>query len=372
MTPVQALIRLLAECSLKLDMGDDSYIVGGSVRDFVLGHEIKDIDAVVEPLEGRDAFKLAQEVAGRLGLTCHPDHYGVVHVGPIMSSLEYLGVDLIGQKIEIVTSRKEKYDRTRGKGSHKPSMVEPGSILQDCERRDFTINCLMWRLGDLTNGPEGAPIVDLLGRGLEDLKAGVLRTPVNPYETFDDDPSRMLRAVRFAAKYNFKVDPETERAIQDKAGELLRLPYEAIDALFFDKILAMEDDKVYLAFDHMRHYGLLTPVSTLIPPSRMRRAIQERIKSPRMILFLASHKLSTGHKFVGKQLELLQEASAQLGDADLESLWSRFLKPLDTQAFMANTGASGAAVGAAVDAAKDLVLMGLSPEEVQIRIEARS
>lgn len=369
MTPIHALIRLLADSAVELGMGTHSYIVGGAPRDFVLGHEIKDIDAVVEPLNGKDAVTLARRVAEKLGVSCHPDHYGVVHVGPVMQSVQHLGVDLIGQKVEIVTSRKEKYDRTRGKDSHKPTTVEVGTILDDVHRRDFTINTLMWRLQDLQEGPIGAPILDLLHSGLVDLHKGILRTPLEPEETFDDDPTRMLRAIRFAVKYDFEIPLEVRWAIKRKAPELLRLPYEAIDALFFDKILTMPLEKVRAAFAMIDNLGLLVPVATLIPTSRMRRAIQERITDPRTIIFLASHKLSTGHKFVGEQLNRFQEASAILSDADLESLWKRFLKPLDTERFMANTGASGAAIGAAVESAKNFVLTGLTAEEVQAKVE---
>lgn len=372
MTPTLALIRLVSQAAADLGMGEHSYIVGGAPRDFVLGHEVKDIDIVVEPLNGKDAQTLGQKVAEVLGLTCHPDHYGVVHVGPVMESFPYLGTDLIGQKVEIVTSRKEKYDRTRGKDSHKPSEVAVGTIMEDLLRRDFTINTLMWRLEDLKTGPENAKVIDLLGRGLKDLESGTIVTPLDPHETFDDDPSRMLRAVRFSVKYNFRICRSAEGAIKDRAAEILRLPYEAIDPLFFDKILTMDADKVRVAITLMDHYGLLTPVTTLIPSSRMRRAIQERVKDIRLLLFLASWKMSVGYKFSPKQLERLRDIEAGASDEYLNEVFQRFLKPLDTERFIANTGASGAMIGCAVEEARDLVLLEVPPERVQEIIEAKA
>lgn len=138
-----ALTKLLSEAARRLGMGEHSYIVGGAPRDFALGFDVKDIDVVVEPKDGKNAVTLAEEVAKMLGgLSVHPDQYGVVHIGPVPNDQFYDGVNLKGQKIEIVTSRKEKYDRSKDKGSHKPSQVEPGTILEDLLRRDFTFNCM--------------------------------------------------------------------------------------------------------------------------------------------------------------------------------------------------------------------------------------
>lgn len=381
MQPVDALIRLLADCAVHAGMGQHSYIVGGAPRDHVLCHPVKDVDVVVEPQEGRDATTLGAEVARRLGLKCHADQYGVVHIGPVPEPKserdyfhQYLGVSLAGQKVEIVTSRKEKYDRTRKKDSHKPALVEVGTIVEDLMRRDFTINTLMWRLGDLTNGVEGAEVIDILG-GLPDLLQNkTLRTPLDPVETFDDDPSRMLRAVRFAIKYDFQVDFGTHRAILAKAAELRRLPYEAIDQLFFDKILTMSTDKVRSALMYMDNVELLDHVREMIPKARMRRAIQERVKDPRLLLILANWNLEIGIAFKGRQLEHLTDASVRLSDEELQLLFQRFKVPFSTEQYMEATGAGpGPSIGQAVERGRDLVLMGLSPERVLATlIEERS
>jgi tRNA nucleotidyltransferase/poly(A) polymerase len=329
----------------------------------VLGHEVKDVDIVVEPQEGRDAATLGNEIAGRLGLKCYPDQYGVVHIGPVQEPYSHQGVSLLGQKVEIVTARKEKYDRSRKKDSHKPSQVAVGTIREDLERRDFTINTLMWRLADLSNGPEGAPVIDLLG-GLADLRRCFLRTPLDPYETFDDDPSRMLRAVRFAVKYSLEIEGNVYRAIQELADQLHRLPYEAIDPLFFDKILTMPSDQVRKALMLMDHTRLLPHVRAMIPSARMRRAIQERIKDVRLLLILADWGLDVGIRFNGKQLQHLLDASNLMSDDKLAELFRRFKTPLDTERYIQASGAKGSEIGRAVERARDLVLLGLDPDQV--------
>ena len=126
-----ALTKLLSEAARHLKMAEHSYIVGGAPRDFALGFDVKDVDVVVEPRNGKNAVTLAEEVANMLGgLSVQPDQYGVVHIGPVPNDQIYDGINLRGQKIEIVTSRKEKYE----KGSHKPSQVEPGTIMEDLLR----------------------------------------------------------------------------------------------------------------------------------------------------------------------------------------------------------------------------------------------
>jgi tRNA nucleotidyltransferase/poly(A) polymerase len=362
-TPIEALIYLLADTAFNLDMGHHSYIVGGAPRDFVMGHAVKDIDVVVEAQGGKDAATLARAVADRLKVKTNPDRYGVCHVGPVKRG-DYMNADLSGLKVEIVTARREKYDRTRGSDSHKPVSVEPATILEDLKRRDFTINTLMWKLSDLLEGTAKAPVTDLLGSGLADIRNKVLRTPLDPHETFDDDPTRMLRAVRFEVKFDFAVEENTTLAIKSKAEELRRLPYEAFDTLFFDKMLCMERDKVELAITLMDWYGLLGPVKDMIPGARMRRAIQERVKDVRLLVYLAGRGIDVGVKFKGKQLKRFQDAAAVLDDTQLLDLFHRFQRPVGTEEFITRTKAQGPAIGRAVERARDLVLLGLSQERV--------
>ncbi len=365
MSVIEKLVQLLVESATHLGMGEHSYIVGGAPRDYTLGHEVKDVDVVVETRDNKNALTLGSEVARHLGLRgAHEDGLGVVHLGPFHEGTLYDGVGLTGQKIEIVTARKEKYDRTRGRESHKPVSVAPGNILDDLKRRDFTINTLLWRLSDLQNGFAQAPVVDMLG-GLDDLKKGNLRTPLDPYETFDDDPSRMLRAIRFMAKYNFTIEERTYQAILDRSNELRRLAYSAIDPLFFDKILTLEWSRVEIALTTMSRVGLLKVVKEMIPASRQKRAILERFpKSFRKRLHLYWWGFTTDFRFVDAQGQRFRDADSYMSDEELNAYFAKFQNPIDTRRFIELTGAQGPAIGAAVEKARDLVLTGLSDERV--------
>jgi tRNA nucleotidyltransferase/poly(A) polymerase len=354
----KALTKLLSEAARRRGMADHSYIVGGAPRDVALGFDVKDVDVVVEPKDGKNAVTLAEEVASMLGgLSVHPDQYGVVHIGPVPRSLIYDGVDLKGQKIEIVTSRKEKYDRSKEKGSHKPSQVEPGTIIEDLLRRDFTFNALVWRLLDVAQGPDKDSILDLTGMGMADLKAKIVRTPLDPNETFDDDPSRMLRAVRFAVKYGFELDPKTRQAIKRNAKQVKRLPYEVVDGILFDKILPLPDAKKALSI--MKGLGLLDPVVEMIPANRMRRAVSRQIKNIGMLLTLSGFDIPTGlDKLTEEQLRLLRRIEAKLSHDDLETVYGRLVKPpVDTRKLIKDTGIEGREVGEALKRARDIIVL---------------
>jgi len=368
-TPIEALARLLAESAQ--EMGLHSYVVGGAPRDYLLGREVKDLDVVVERKDKKDALTLGSRIAQRLGLRqVQADKLGVVHIGPFPAGTTYEGVDLTGQKIEVVTARKEKYDRYRGTESHKPVSVEPATILEDLQRRDFTMNTLMWALADLEDGFENAPVLDYLEDGIASIKAKVIRTPLDPYETFDDDPTRMLRAIRFMAKYDFIIDPRAYDAIREQADSIRRLAYEAIDPLFFDKILTLEWDQVEKALAIMSHTGLLESVKKHIPAARQRRAIVERIPSFKKRLQLFWWGFATDIRFEGTQNQRFRDADVYMNETELNALYEKFRNPIDTAKYMELSGATGPAIGAAIARARDLVLLGISDDRImQILVE---
>ena len=173
-------------------------VVGGYVRDRLLGGDretqIHEVDILVEG----QATQLATAVGSALHL--HPpvifERFGTAH----------LDIDA-RHALEFVSSRVERYDRD----SRKPD-VSPGTLKDDVMRRDFTINALLmdW----------DGTVLDLTGRGLTDLEARRIVTPLEPQTTFDEDPLRMLRAIRFATTLQFTLDPSVEAAIRDQSSRL--------------------------------------------------------------------------------------------------------------------------------------------------------
>jgi poly(A) polymerase len=194
--------------------------VGGYVRDRLLGGEranqIREVDILVE---GQGAIPLATAVGAALEV--HPpvvfERFGTAH----------LDLDP-GHALEFVSSRVERYDPA----SRKPD-VSPGTLKDDVMRRDFTVNSLLMEWD--------GTVLDLTGRGLDDLKSRRIVTPLEPKTTFDEDPLRMLRAVRFATTLEFTLDPAVEAAIRDQSGRL-RPPTVSMERIRdeFSKLLLAE------------------------------------------------------------------------------------------------------------------------------------
>ena len=171
------------------DMGYPCYVVGGFVRDLLLYKDNDDIDFVVEG----SGLKIAQAVASffnsdKLSLY---ESYGTAKV------------DVQGIELEFVGARKEFYHRE----SRNP-IVEDGTIYDDMSRRDLTINDIAICLNSNHFGEIFDP-----NNGIKDLNDGIIRTPLDPNITFNDDPLRMLRAIRFACRFGFKFDDDTFKAI---------------------------------------------------------------------------------------------------------------------------------------------------------------
>ena len=184
-------LRLLKQASV--DLGMRAWIVGGYVRDKLLGRPHPNPDVVVE---GGDALKLAVRFA-ELAEAQPPvtfERYGTAQVA------------LPGHLVEFVTARAESY----APDSRKPD-VRPASLEEDLRRRDFTINALLMDLD--------GKVHDLLG-GRKDLEARILRTPTDPLRTFADDPLRMLRAVRFASELGFELAPDVLPAMREMKSRL--------------------------------------------------------------------------------------------------------------------------------------------------------
>jgi len=185
---------LVSECAHSL--GFPAYVVGGYVRDLILGRPSKDIDFVCVG----SGIGLAEAVAARL------DHARV-------SVFRNYGTAMLkaGEfELEFVGARKESYRED----SRKP-LVEDGSLSDDQHRRDFTINALAISL----NHQDYGQVIDPFN-GLEDLGNKIIRTPLAPDATFSDDPLRMMRAVRFAAQLGFDIEGDTFESISRNAPRL--------------------------------------------------------------------------------------------------------------------------------------------------------
>ena len=184
------------------ELGIEAYLVGGFVRDRLLGREGKDIDVVVV---GAGGVRLLERVAGRLG-------WARPAVFERFATAQVRGGEFI---VEVVQARAERYDPE----SRKPD-VRPGSLEDDIARRDFTVNALAQTLD--------GRVLDLTGRGLVDLHDGVLRTPLDPADTFSEDPLRMFRAARFVAQLGFRLADGLEPAMAAMAHRAAILSAERV------------------------------------------------------------------------------------------------------------------------------------------------
>ncbi|MBC7571038.1 MAG: HD domain-containing protein [Spirosoma sp.] len=212
-------------------LGVATYVIGGFVRDLVLGRSSKDIDVVCVG----SGIALAEAVGRAMNVPLSVySNFGTAAL-PATST---------GYGIEFVGARKESYRSD----SRKP-LVEDGTLEDDQNRRDFTINAMSISLSETNFGD----LIDPFG-GLTDLKRKVIRTPLNPDITFSDDPLRMMRAVRFASQLNFDIEPDTFDAIMRMNERISIVSQERItDEL--NKIVLSETPSY--GFKLLYHAGLL-------------------------------------------------------------------------------------------------------------------
>lgn len=215
-------------------LGYPTYIVGGYVRDRLLARESKDIDIVCVG----SGIHLAQNVAAKL------------HPIPRVTVYKRFGTAMLKHKdleIEFVGARKESYRQD----SRKP-IVEEGTLEDDQNRRDFTINALAVSLNDKDYGT----IVDPF-EGLYHLEDKLIKTPLEPGRTFSDDPLRMMRAIRFATQLRFTIDPETLQSIKEERHRINIVSKERITTELNKIILA---PKPSVGFKLLFDTGLLKEI----------------------------------------------------------------------------------------------------------------
>ncbi len=187
------------------DLGLECYLIGGYVRDLLLQRPSKDIDVVVVG----SGIDMAKAVAQKLGKNTHVSifkTYGTAQVKNRQYELEFVG------------ARRESYQQE----SRNP-IVEDGTLEEDQNRRDFTINALAICLNKARFGE----LIDPFG-GISDLEQKILRTPLNPDITFSDDPLRMLRAIRFATQLEFRIADDTLEAITRNSQRITIITKERV------------------------------------------------------------------------------------------------------------------------------------------------
>lgn len=255
----QDIFHLIGTCADEL--GVECYVVGGYVRDIFLERPSKDIDVVVVG-SGISVAELLKKKLGRRAHLSVFKNFGTAQVkmqpnpsrveGNLNSSdisinnqlpLHSGGVEG-GLEVEFVGARRESYSHD----SRKP-IVEDGTLEDDQNRRDFTINALAICL----NSNRFGKLVDPFD-GIYDLEDGIIRTPLNPDITFSDDPLRMLRCVRFATQLGFYIEDETFEAMQRNAERLKIISGERIQDELNKIIMAPHPST---GFDYLYRSGLL-------------------------------------------------------------------------------------------------------------------
>jgi len=203
--------------------GVRAFAIGGYVRDYFLQRPCTDIDIVVEG----SGVDLATAVAERLKTKV-----------TVFKSFGTAQLKYRGMEVEFVGARKESYRSN----SRKP-IVEDGTLQEDQERRDFTINAMAFSL----QKDDFGALVDPFG-GIRDLNAGIIRTPLDPDTTYSDDPLRMFRAIRFATQLGFTIVPESVESIRRNKNRIEILSAERI---------AVEINKILLSPNPSRGFWML-------------------------------------------------------------------------------------------------------------------
>ncbi|WP_461831617.1 CBS domain-containing protein [Aquifex sp.] len=234
-------------------LGYKAYIVGGVVRDILLGKEVWDVDFVIEG----DAIKVGEELAKRHGVNLHPfAEFGTAHlkIGKI--------------KVELATARRETYIKP---GAY--PKVEPASLKEDLVRRDFTINAMAISV----NPEDFGSLIDYFG-GLRDLREGIIR--VLHTVSFIEDPVRILRALRFAGRLGFKLSKSTEKLLK-QAVNIGMLSEAPRGRLINEVKLALREEKFLDILELYRKYRIL---EELIHGFRWSEKIYQKLEELRKVI----------------------------------------------------------------------------------------
>jgi poly(A) polymerase len=218
------------------NIGMPVYVIGGFVRDLFLERPSKDIDFVTVG----DGIKLAEAVSS--GLKGHHQVSVFRNFGTAMLHYDDLQIEFVG-------ARKESYHPD----SRKPDVLN-GTLEDDQNRRDFTINAMAISL----NAGDYGSLIDPFS-GMDDLNAGIIRTPLNPDITFSDDPLRMMRAIRFASQLSFVIHRDTFEAIKRNAARISIISGERISEELNKIILSQKPSVGFILLDKCGLLNLIFP-----------------------------------------------------------------------------------------------------------------
>ncbi|KAJ5146079.1 poly(A) polymerase [Penicillium bovifimosum] len=278
LSPAEELLRkLLLDCRDHIVYNShdstnlDIWFVGGWVRDKLLGGESQDIDVALSSMTGAQFGKALDQFsrsdteyiaeAQRLGLPPTIKGLHIINRNPEKSKhLEPGTMEIFGLPVDFVNLRKEVYREE----SRNPQ-VEFGTTVEDAYRRDATINSIFYNLNRRR-------VEDHTQMGLSDLAAGIIRTPLQPTQTFMDDPLRILRLVRFASRLGFQIDQETAQAMKDPLVQTtfnVKITRERV-GIEIEKMIKGPDPLT--AFEFLYESGLYSPVF-LGPPGYLSQAL---------------------------------------------------------------------------------------------------
>lgn len=261
------------------DHGFTAYLVGGGVRDLLLGREPKDFDVVTDatPAQLKKTFRNCRLIGRRFRLAHLHFHDEIIEVATFRSTVDAAEAAAEGaaeapEEIapeapeppepagEAELLEQERDGRRRRRSHHGPPLLktEDGMVLrdnvfgtpeEDALRRDFTVNALFYNIADFS-------IIDHVG-GMEDLKKGLIRTIGDPLVRFTEDPVRMIRAIRFASMLGFNIEEETEKAIEELCGTINKATPPRLYEEVLKLLLLGAGERTY---QMLRHCGLFEPL----------------------------------------------------------------------------------------------------------------
>lgn len=299
LNPVEGLLKkLLIGCRDHYAVSSSSWsrpaselelrFTGGWVRDKLLGLESHDIDVALSSMTGAQFGEMLKDYVTKHGESYKEEARGAsvndsfkdvhkIKANPEQSKhLETATTRIFGLDIDLVNLRKETYTSD----SRNPQ-VEFGTPKEDADRRDATINAMFYNL-------DKDAVEDFTGKGLGDLESGIIRTPLAPYETFTDDPLRVLRLIRFASKYGYRISLEAE--------ECMTKPeiHDALNRKITRERVGVEVEKMF--------GGKISPTCPFVLSAPFLANLIRSKSTPSNVSYLPSWSLGgriSGHRFRG-------------------------------------------------------------------------